>query len=120
MDPSIPDHFDVDGYYDRNHDVRNDLQDQPNDGVLAYEHYLNFGVSEDRMFDNDFVALEYVEINTDLRVVFTDENGSVDLIEAVNHWFNFGMTEGRDGRFAMPNWFDAQNIWTLTMMLEMQ
>ena len=108
MDPSIPAHFDVDGYYDRNHDVRDDLQDEPNDGVLAYEHYLNFGVSEDRMFDNFFVPLEYVDINTDLRVEFTDENGSVDLIKAVNHWFNFGMSEGREGRFGMPIWFDAE------------
>jgi len=108
MDPSIPTHFDVDGYYDRNWDVRDDLQDEPNDGVLAYEHYLKFGISEDRMFDNDFVPLEYVEINTDLRVAFTDEDGSVDLIKAVNHWFNFGMGEGRLGRFAKPDWFDAQ------------
>ena len=108
MDPSIPTHFDVDGYYDRNWDVRDDLQDESNDGVLAYEHYLKFGISEDRMFDNDFVPLEYVEINTDLRVAFTDENGSVDLIKAVNHWFNFGMGEGRLGRFAKPDWFDAQ------------
>jgi hypothetical protein len=108
MDSSIPVYFDVDGYYDRNHDVRDNLKNQANDGVKAYEHYLNFGVSEDRMFDNSFVPLEYVSINTDLRVVFTDENGSVDLKKAVNHWFDFGMAEGRAGRFAMPTWFDAQ------------
>lgn len=108
MDPSIPTHFDVDGYYDRNNDVRDALANQPNDGVLAYDHYINFGIDEDRMFDNYFVPLEYLNINQDLRVVFTGDDGSVDLVAAVNHWFNDGMSEGRVGRFAMPDWFDAQ------------
>ena len=108
MDPSIPAHFDVDGYYDRNNDVRDALANQPNDGVLAYDHYINFGIAEDRMFDNKFVPLEYLNINQDLRVVFTGDNGNVDLVAAVDHWFNNGMSEGRVGRFAMPDWFDAQ------------
>jgi len=108
MDSSIPDHFDVDGYYDRNHDVRDLLQNQPNDGILAYQHYIENGINEDRMFDNNFVPLEYLNINTDLRVVFTNEDGTVDLVAAVNHWFSNGMSEGRAGRFTMPSWFDAQ------------
>ena len=68
------------------------------------------------MFDNDFVPLEYVEINTDLRVAFTDENGSVDLIKAVDHWFNFGMDEGRLGRFQSPIGSMPSNTWIIIGM----
>jgi len=107
MDPSIPIYFDVDGYFQRNHDVRDQFQDQSNADVLAYEHYIEMGIDEDRMFDNDFVPLEYVFLNIDLRLKFDDGNGSWDLVAAVDHWFNFGKDENRTGRFIKPDWFDA-------------
>jgi hypothetical protein len=108
MDSSIPTHFDVDGYYDRNHDVRDVFQNLANDGVLAYNHYLDEGVTIDRMFDNNFVPREYLNIYVDLKVLFTDSEGNVDLVAATMHWFNYGRAEGRKGRFEMPEWFDAQ------------
>ncbi len=108
MDPSIPDHFDVDGYYDRNHDVRDAFQNLANDDVLAYNHYLEEGVTIDRMFDNNFVPREYLNIYVDLKVLFTDSDGNTDLVGATKHWFDYGRAEGRKGRFEMPEWFDAQ------------
>jgi hypothetical protein len=108
MNASIPAYFDVDGYYDRNNDVRDSLQNFSNDDVQAWNHYLNDGIYEDRMFDNIFVPLEYLNIYTDLRVEFTDSNGVINLVKAVDHWFNNGRAEGRLGRFQIPSWFDAQ------------
>jgi hypothetical protein len=107
MDSSIPDHFDVDGYYDRNHDVRDLFQSLPNDDVEAWNHYLNYGMYEDRMFDNDFVPLEYLNIYPDLKVAFTDADRVIDLNKTVYHWFDYGRAESRLGRFQMPSWFDA-------------
>jgi hypothetical protein len=108
MDPSIPSHFDVDGYYDRNHDVRDVFQNLADDGVLAYNHYMTDGVLGDLMFNNDFVPLEYLNIYVDLKVLFTNSEGVTDLVAAVNHWFDYGRAEGRLGRFQKPTWFDAQ------------
>ena len=108
MDSSIPAYFDVDGYYDRNHDVRDAFQNLEGDDVIAYNHYLDEGVTIDRMFDNNFVPREYLNIYVDLKVLFTDSEGNVDLVAATMHWFNYGRAEGRKGRFEMPEWFDAQ------------
>ena len=109
MNSSIPAYFDVDGYYDRNWDVRDALQDLSNDDIQAWNHYLNNGIYEDRMFDNIFVPLEYLNIYPDLKVTFTDSSRVIDLVKTVYHWFDYGWGEGRLGRFQMPSWFDADN-----------
>ena len=76
--------------------------------MIAYNHYLDEGVTIDRMFDNDFVPREYLNIYVDLKVLFTDSEGNTDLVAATKHWFDYGRAEGRKGRFEMPEWFDAQ------------
>lgn len=108
MDTSIPTYFDVDGYYERNHDVRDAFQDLPGNDKLAWNHYLEYGIFEDRMFDNNFVPLEYLNIYPDLKDAFRNPSDlSIDLNKTVYHWFDYGRAEGRIGRFQMPSWFNA-------------
>ena len=58
--------------------------------IIRLEHYLNDGVTEGRTHSVSFLIDDYLSLNGDLEVAF----GS-DKKAALEHWFNYGINEGR-------------------------
>ena len=63
----------------------------------AWQHYLNYGVTEGRTHSDSFFIDDYLSLNPDVADAF----GS-DKRAALEHWFNYGMYEGRQAFVSWP------------------
>ena len=60
-------------------------------------HYKTWGAAQGFTHSHDFLAQDYLDLNSDLQAAFGSA-GSTARTSAMLHWFEYGIAEGRQGR----------------------
>jgi hypothetical protein len=94
--PLWPSGFSPEAYLALNSDLAAALGSDHN---AAWQHYLNYGVTEGRTHSDSFSIDDYLSLNGDLAAAF----GS-DKKAALEHWFNYGVNEGRQALVVVESW----------------